>query len=402
MQKKRKTYTNLQYNTDHFQNRAHHTVISHALDSEQRLFSAKLEQKRESLMRKIKECESDLAKKSHNPNITFNSYMVKQQECDSLYAQLSSLDNAFESWKEQRSILQPGTLSSLVQTNRLLGKPPEMFFLDHDRCQRCQQPHAFKSTTSQYICIYCTRMITGLFVPEDMSLEKLGHSVVEEEVEEEEKSKRVKKAAINGTAVIKSKKQVKFWSKNTDEQQKRKRDAHDEDVITSFSDYLSQFKVPLPIVPNLLFNKIGFHLISNRTNGCPRVTHPLIRDILKQYPEYGQFMSRIDHLVRIYNCEVVPELQEEWIQTMVLRFRSLRRVCTKTDDKKKVFMPAILAAMLLRITADENQFTQSLRFQLAKTRGVVSEANTRLSQLISDAAKKEPELWQGINLTPLF
>ena len=397
--------------------RSHATVMTHVLRAEEDILPSKIERKRMSLLKQLKECEMELAQKVHNRMVSLNFYLVKEQEYADLEAELKKLDTTFESWKQQRSILLPGTLSSLIQTNRLLDKPPEMFFLNNDLCQKCQKPNVFRSTTSQYICIHCARMNTGLFVPEDLALEKLGQSVVEAEEEDESakikneneaddtKPKKMKKVtpAINGTTNIKSKKkQGKFWSKQTEEQQKHKRDAHDEDIITGFLDYLSQFKTPLPIVPNNLFNQIALHLLLNRTNGCPKVSHPFIRDILKQYPEYGQFMSRIDHVVRIYNCEVVPELEEEWIQTMVERFRSLRRICTKTDDKKKVFMPAILAAMLLRINDNEAQITQSLRFQLAKTRGVVSEANTRLSQLICEARQQEPQLWQGINLTPLF
>jgi len=406
--KKRKIQTNVRTAPNQ---RSHHAIIKHVLEQEKKGFSKKVEEERRILQKDVADSAKRLMMLFYRSNVSLGAYRCAQLEHAKLEDRLAKLDMEETRWQQQREILQYDTLSTLIQTNRLLKRSPEHFYIDNDHCPKCNTAFVFESLPSLYKCKVCTRIYTALFVPEDMSVDKLGTAIEEEEEEEEEEGKDAKKQepqerkdyhTDDRNVVPRAKKQLKKkpqQSKHKEQTQLAKREMHNEDAIKEFTLYLKQFEISAPKIPNDVLNKLTAHLAITRINGYPRVTNAAVRTVLQQFPDLAIYMQYIDLIINIYNNAPIPQLSSQVIERMTQLYRSLRSVSSQHDDKKKVFAQSVLAASLLHALQETEQ---ALKFGLAKTRSVMSETNHRLCVLIHEASRKDPDIWRGLKPSPLF
>jgi hypothetical protein len=349
-------------------------------------------------------------------------------------------------WMEQFYILKPGKLSSLVQANRLLKRPPEVYTLSADRCLRCQIPFKFDPGMCRFICRRCYVLVKTLFSQEDTSGDSL-----------------ILKSKTSGIEPVipKLTPAMRFKLEQTQQILDQQREKKIIDSINNYKEFLAQFKDDLPPITNEIHRFLFWSLFPVHVVGKSKCKLPSIRKILRDSKDFQHLEIQAERIRRDFVREQIPKLSQDSIYRLVERYSVLLNlgtpfkkledmtpkeieqikqepkdlepdqekleesdkdardedendeskpkkrkvskntdvevICTplqmmkkKEDVKRKLFNFEVISMMLLLIDGNREE---ACKFFLHKTRSVLTECNIAYLELVAQAREKNQELW---------
>jgi hypothetical protein len=206
-------------------------------------------------------------------------------------------------------------ISRLVYTNRLLGRPPEVYFSDPDRCQGCDSICTFLQWSSQNICLSCGLVRFVLFSVDDASKDIL-----------------VTKDPMSGVDVSGDSKSNATNHRDTGggpgcEYQYLR--------IPLYRKYLGQFEDSVTIPMDVM--RILYRYLSNiHLQNSIRCRPTPVGNILRQngFSKWANFSVRIS---KSFNGEPIPILSPELIDRLAERFGIIFKASIGTKHKLPCF-----------------------------------------------------------------
>lgn len=364
-----------------YADRAHDVLLRKALEvGREKVFHSN----KERAQSKLKELRAKAKLLKHCPTATWNQLRDLERAIEEAQTELGQCMRKEFDWMKQTSLLQCGTLSSLVQVNRLLQHAPETYLIDDTRCPKCHIAFRFRQTVCRYQCPRCARLQRVLSVPEDVSVDTL-----------------INKAKTSGTEVEPSPVKVAAPKPAAGSAQKAKQLTEREH---EYREYLLQWVNPKP-VPNDILLAIFQSQVSIHLGASFQTKATKVREILQKKPEWKEWVSQSARVTRAVNCVTVPKLQMDMVERLCQRFHHLGEIATE-EDNRKMFLHEVVTCVLLRLEGEQDAADgfdpraipdvcceDPRLFHLHKTRAVLEECSDRYQKLITQARQQKPDLW---------
>ncbi len=401
-------------------NRATPGLLQHAFESaREQLFTNNINPIHEEI-KLLKEVKKHI---KNDPNTSLNEY---RDLIDTLKEKKEALiKSRFEkyNWNKQCTLLRPGKLSSLVQANRLLKRPPEIYLLDSERCSICHIPYKFNNAICKFRCEKCSVLRSVLYLPEDNSADRL-----------------ILKAKTSGTdnqvpKRVPNNNKLKYNQTQSmlDEQRRKKIN----DFINNYKEFLSQYRDNVPPTPDEVRSLLALRLSPVHLCGKSKCRLPTVRLILQQSKKFAHLEKHAERIMRDYIGQEIPKLSQDTVDRLIQRFSHLFELGMpvkkmqditesevimeydtmikqepeeqdkiieeeqetsskpgndkkREDVKRKIFQSEVITMMLLLI--DDNR-EEAYKFFLHKTRSVLNECNEIYLELVTQARIENPTLW---------
>jgi hypothetical protein len=224
--------------------------------------------------------------------------------------------STMQSWLLQAKELRKkdsSQIARLVYTNRLLGRSPEVYFSDPDRCQGCDSVCTFSQWSSQNVCVSCGLVRFVLFSVDDSSKDVL---VTKDPVSGVDVSTdgtllpNLREAGVPGC-------EYQYLR------------------IPLYRKYLGQFEDSVTIPMDVM--RILYRYLSNiHLQNSIRCRPTPVGNILRQngFSKWANFSVRIS---KSFNGEPIPILSSDLIDRLALRFGIIFRASIGTKFKLPCF-----------------------------------------------------------------
>jgi hypothetical protein len=222
-----------------------------------------------------------------------------------------------ESWTIRANALRQkktSIISRLVYTNRLLGRAPEVYFSDPDRCHGCDAVCTFMQWSSQNVCLSCGLVRFVLFSVDDSSKDVL-----------------VTKDPVSGMDVSPE----GTSSQSTTREPGVSGCEYQYLRIPLYRKYLGQFEESVNIPMDVM--RILYRYLSNiHLQNSIRCRPTPVGNILRQngYSKWSNFSVRIS---KAFNGEPIPILSPELIDKLSERFGIIFKASIGTKHKLPCF-----------------------------------------------------------------
>jgi hypothetical protein len=403
-------------------NRAAPGLLAHAFESASETLFVNNTKPLIDELRLLKETKKHM---KHDCSISLNEYRDLLERIKDKKQEIVTTRMEKRNWIKQCTILRPGKLQSLVQANRLLKRPPEIYLIDSERCVKCHIPYNFNNRICRFRCVKCSVLRKVLYLPEDNSVDTL-----------------ILKAKSSGTdnPAPKPTPAAKHKMEQTQillDQQRAKKIV---DSINNYILYISQYRDNVLPPSDEVRCLLALRLSPVHLCGKSKCRLPTVKLILKESKKFAHLEHHADRIMRDYIGQQIPRLSEDTNERLIKRFSHLLELGTpfkklsqmtdkdilkikeepvedlvveeeennddekdgnedtkkinyekKPEDvKRKIFQSEVITMMLLLIDGNREE---AYKFLLHKTRCVLNECNESYLELVAQARLQQPELW---------